>query len=119
MKREGISYTIDTLNYLINKYRYISPKFYFFIGMDNVNDLYRWKEPIQILQKCQVVAFGRPGFKPNEKTKEFLPLIKFVHTPLLEISSTFIRQRILGGHSIRYLIPEPVGEYIREKSLYK
>jgi len=119
LKREGVSYTIDTLNELMQRYRDISPRFYLFIGMDNVNDLYRWREPHQVLKKSQVVAFGRPGFKPDVKAKEFLPKIKFIHVPLLEISSTFIRERIRNGRSVRYLIPDEVNEYIVRNNLYR
>ncbi len=119
LKREGVSYTIDTLNELREQYRDISPRFYLFIGMDNVNDLYRWREPHQVLEKSQVVAFGRPGFQPDERAKQFLPRIKFIHVPLLEISSTFIRERIRKGRSVRYLIPDEVNDYVVKNKLYR
>jgi len=51
--------------------------------------------------------------------KQFLTYIKFVHTPLLEISSTMVRQRIKAGLSVRYFVPEAVNEYIKRKHLYK
>lgn len=119
LERDQVSYTIDTLNTLLERYRDLDPKFYFFIGMDNVNDFHRWRQPREILQKCQVVAFGRPGFKPNDTVLEFIPHIKFVHVPLLEISSTFVRQRIRAGRSVRYLVPDRVLLYIQQKQLYK
>lgn len=118
ISREGVSYTVDTLKELHRVYRDISPQFYYFIGMDNVNDLSRWKEPWQILKSCQVVAFGRPGFEPESSVAAFLPSIKFVHTPLLEISSTLIRNRVRDGHSVKYLVPETVRKYIAEQGLY-
>ncbi|MEJ2635797.1 MAG: nicotinate-nucleotide adenylyltransferase [Calditrichia bacterium] len=119
LRREGISYTIDTIDALHENYRHLSPEFYFFIGMDNVNELHQWKEPKQILTKSKVVAFGRPGFTPHEKAKEFLPYIRFVHVPLLEISSTFVRKRIREGLSVRYIIADSVFKYIQEKQLYR
>jgi nicotinate-nucleotide adenylyltransferase len=119
LERESVSYTIDTIETLLKQYAHLNPRFYFFIGMDNVNELYRWKRPDDILRKCQVVAFGRPGFTPHEEAKKFLPYIKFVHVPLLEISSTFVRQRIREGRSVRYLIPDAVWRYIDEKQLYQ
>ena len=118
LKREGVSYTIDTLNYLADKYRTLVPEFYFLIGMDIVNELPRWKDPQQILEKSRVIAFGRPGFKAEEAAKDFLPYIQFIHVPLLEISSSLIRQRCQDGHSIRYLVPEEVREFIVKKKLY-
>lgn len=118
LSREGISYTVDTLHQLIRTYRHISPQFYYFIGMDNVNELPRWKEPQEILKMCQVVAFGRPGFKPAESVSEFIPDIHFINVPLLEISSTIIRQRVKEDHSIKYLVPDGVASYIKEQGLY-
>jgi nicotinate-nucleotide adenylyltransferase len=94
-------------------------EFYFLIGMDNVNDLPKWKKPEEILQISKVVAFGRPGFQPSESVKSFLPEIQFIHVPLLEISSSMIRSRIRTERSIRYLVPDSVREYIREENLYK
>jgi nicotinate-nucleotide adenylyltransferase len=118
LKREGVSYTIDTLNYLADKFHALVPEFYFLIGMDIVNELHRWKDPQQILEKSIVIAFGRPGFKANKAARVFLPYIQFIHVPLLEISSSLIRQRCQDGRSIRYLVPEEVREYITEKKLY-
>ncbi len=117
-KRAGVSYTIDTLIELENRMGGNPVRFYFFIGMDNVNDLHRWKSPDRILEKSQVVAFGRPGFEPRKEAEKYLARIKFVHVPLLEISSTLIRKRISEGRSVRYLIPESVERYIHDKQLY-
>jgi nicotinate-nucleotide adenylyltransferase len=119
LTRPGVSYTIDTLELLLEKYHALNPQFYFFIGMDNVNDLPRWKNPEQILAKSQVVAFGRPGFKPSNEVKNLLSAIQFIHVPLLEISSTVIRERVSEGKSIRYLVPDSVLHYIKENQLYK
>ncbi|GAB4371986.1 MAG: nicotinate-nucleotide adenylyltransferase [Calditrichia bacterium] len=119
LQREGVSYTIDTINQILEENREKSPELYFFIGMDNVNELHRWKSPHEILQKSHVVAFGRPGFTPNQSAEEFLPSIQFIHVPLLEISSTFIRNRIHAGKSVRYLIPSSVEKYIRDNGLYR
>ncbi len=119
LSREGVSYTVDTLHLLEQTYRNISPWFYYFIGMDNVNELPRWKEPLEILKICQLVAFGRPGFKPADSVKEFIPHIRFVNVPLLEISSTIIRRRVREGRSIKYLVPDDVSAYIEEQDLYR
>jgi nicotinate-nucleotide adenylyltransferase len=119
LKRKEVSFTTNTLDLLLQRYKEILPKFYFFIGMDNLNQLYRWKEPISILKKCQVVAFGRPGFTPSQTTNRFIPYIKFVQMPLIDISSSMIRKRIKLGLSVKYLVPEIIIKYIEEKQLYK
>jgi len=112
------SYTVDTLESLHKMHSSLNPRFYFFIGMDNVNELPQWKKPTEIFTKCQVIAFGRPGFKPSDEVRPFLPHIQFLHIPLLEISSTLIRKRVEEGKSIRYLVPESVMHYIKENQLY-
>lgn len=119
LTRPGVSYTIDTIELLLNNYKRLNPKFYFFIGMDNVNELPRWKNPEKISEKCQLVAFGRPGFRPSEEVENLLPQIQFIPVPLLEISSTIIRKRVEENKSIRYLVPESVLHYIKENQLYK
>ena len=119
LTRPGKSYTVDTIDLLLNKYKSLNPKFYFFIGMDNVNELPHWKNPELITKKCQLVAFGRPGFKPSNGVKNSLPHIQFIPVPLLEISSTIIRERVAADKSIRYLVPESVLHYIKENQLYK
>jgi nicotinate-nucleotide adenylyltransferase len=118
IKREGISYTIQTIEDLLTSYHHLHPKFFFLIGMDNVNELHLWKDPLQILKKCQVVAFGRPGFVPDDACKRYLPYIQFVHVPLLEISSTDIRNRLKEGRTVRYLIPDSVWQLIKQEKLY-
>jgi nicotinate-nucleotide adenylyltransferase len=87
--------------------------------MDNVNELPHWKNPEQILAKSQVVAFGRPGFKPSDEVENLISAIQFIQVPLLEISSSLIRERISEGKSIRYLVPDSVLHYIKENQLYK
>jgi len=119
LTRPGVSYTIDTIELLLKNHERLNPKFYFLIGMDNVNELPRWKNPEEISEKCQLVAFGRPGFRPSEEVENLLPRIQFIPVPLLEISSTLIRKRVAEHKSIRYLVPESVLHYIKENQLYK
>jgi nicotinate-nucleotide adenylyltransferase len=73
---------------------------------------------MQILQKSKVIAFGRPGFQPTKEAESYLPYIQFIHAPLLEISSSLIRQCCREGRSIRYLVPEIVRKFIIDMGLY-
>ena len=118
LQNPEISYTIDTLERLSQLHSAINPRFYFFLGMDNINELPLWKKPDEILAKCQVIAFGRPGFQPTEEVRPFLSRIQFIHVPLLEISSTLIRNRVREGKSIRYLAPDSVMQYIKKNQIY-
>jgi nicotinate-nucleotide adenylyltransferase len=124
VEREGPSYTVDTLADL-NRQFGESASFFFILGWDSLRDLHLWKDPARIMQKCRLVAVGRPGSaKPRLSALEAeLPGISqrvlLLPKPLIGISSSEIRQRVAQGLSIKYLVPEAVERYIREKGLYK
>jgi len=124
VEREGPSYTVDTLSDLKHQFG-DSTSFFFILGWDSLRDLHRWKDPDRIIEQCRLVAVGRPGSaKPRLSTLEAaLPGISqrviFLQKPLIGISSSEVRQRVAQGLSIKYLVPEAVEEYIREKGLYK
>lgn len=107
------SYTIDTLTYLTEQYP--QHQFCLFLGSDNLDQLKKWKNYKQILEHHAVIVYPRPG-----EAKVFdHPSIRMIDAPLLDISATFIRKSIQEGKSVRYLIPEPVADYIRDKKLYR
>ncbi len=117
LQRENTSFTVDTLRQL--RETFSTHTLYFLMGLDNVNQFHLWKEPEEIIRLCQVVVLGRPGIEPHEEARQFLPYFKFLDIPLLEISSTDIRNRVRQGKSIRYLVPRDVENYIREHRLYR
>ena len=112
LRRGGISYTVDTIKEL----RRLHPDtdYYFIIGGDMVEYLPKWREPEQLMRMVQLVGVKRPGY---EVTTPY-PVL-WVDTPMLDISSSIIRAKVKQGQSIRYLVPNAVEEYIREKGLYQ
>jgi nicotinate-nucleotide adenylyltransferase len=110
--RGGVSYTIDTLRYLHEK----APQnnYYLIMGSDQVNSFHRWKEPDQLAKLATLVGIRRPGYPQDPQ----YPLI-WVDAPDIRLSSTAIRQAVAIGTSIRYLVPEAVRKYIKEKGLYR
>ena len=116
---DKISYTIDTINIFREKLSPLENVIYFLMGMDNVNQIYKWKNPEFLVKTCQIVAFGRPGFEIGEKAKPYIKDIEIIQIPLLEISSSDIRNRVRSNQTIRYLVPAKVEEYINAKNLYK
>lgn len=106
------SYTIDTLAYLTDQYP--QHQFCLFLGSDNLTQLKRWKNYQTILDNYEIFVYPRPG---DSKSFEH-PNIKLIDAPLLDISATFIRKSILAGKSVKYLLPEGVADYIRDKNLY-
>ncbi|WP_181304590.1 nicotinate (nicotinamide) nucleotide adenylyltransferase [Rufibacter sp. XAAS-G3-1] len=111
------SYTIDTLTYLTG--RYPTYQFVLIMGEDNLATLPKWKNYEQILEQYEVLVYPRPGSgKIPDAVKEH-PKITVVPAPLLDISATFIRKCLKEGKSTRYLLSEPVAEYIQAKKLYQ
>ena len=77
----------------------------------------RDSEPEEILQKHYVLIYPRPGYDLGALTLP--PRVKAVHTPLLEISSTFIRTAIREGKDMRYFLHPEVDRLIKELHLYR
>ena len=113
------SYTVNTLLNLKEKYKDEGTELYFVIGSDNLIDLPRWKDPGIILELSKVVVIKRPGFNTENSPEEFRKKVIYVETPLLDISSSEIRQKVKEGKSIKYFVHPEVEEYIYKNNLYK
>jgi len=109
------SYTIDTLTYL----REANPEheFALIMGGDNLGTLHKWKNYELILRDYQVYVYKRPNYDLGELATH--PSVKLFEAPLMQISASYIRKCIQQGHSIQYLVPEPVYEYLSSSSLYR
>ena len=115
LDRAGKSYTVETLRQL----RAVRPDgdFYLIIGADNVAQMSTWHDPVGILDLCTVVA-GSRLVAEDRVDPALAARMLFIDTPLIELSSTLIRQRLHDGLPVRAMIPEKVERYIREKGLY-
>ncbi|RYZ52413.1 MAG: nicotinate-nucleotide adenylyltransferase [Sphingobacteriales bacterium] len=107
------SYTIDTLTYLAEKFPL--EKFSVIAGSDSFQNIHRWKNYQQLVANYSFIIYKRPGFEIKEKHGADLT---FMEAPLLEISSTYIRKQIKEQKSVRYLLPEPVHQYITDNRYY-
>lgn len=123
---ENVSYTVDTIKYLRNICP--DPEFYFIIGLDNLFELDTWYNPEDLSQVTKFIVANRISNnrkksdaieKCQELNKRFGFDIELVDTPIIEISSSEIRNRIDKGLSIKYLTLDSVIEYIGENELYK
>ena len=123
LRREGPSYTVDTIAALHDQFD--GAVLFFITGADAMNDLYRWHEPHRLLRSCQFIVATRQGVPLDELllaekfTAEERSHIQVLPTPHLEISSSAIRTRIRAGLSIRHLVPRAVEEYIEDRGLYR
>lgn len=110
------SYTVNTLAEL--RKQFPSCEFIPIIGGDNLQSFHLWKNYEEILANHQVYVYRRGGFHENPLLANH-PQIKIFEVPLLNISSTYIREMIQAKKSVKYLVPEKVESYINDNLLYR
>ena len=110
------SYTIDTMVYLHEKYP--QHQFSLIMGSDNLESLHKWKNYELLLERYTIHVYQRPG-SIKEITLPPESNIKVYDVPMLDISSTYIRQSIASGLSIRYMVPESVFQYLEGSRHYR
>lgn len=108
------SYTVDTLAYL--KEKYPTYEFHIIMGSDSFQNLGKWKNADVIARNYPIILFKRMGFEIENTLNA---RITITEAPLIEISSTRIRDLIRNGKSIRYLVPEAVQEEIERNNYYR
>jgi nicotinate-nucleotide adenylyltransferase len=109
------SYTIDTLSNLSTKY----PDYHFSVimGSDNLNSIREWKNFQEILDKYEIIVYPRPG--TEGLLIETPGNIKVLQAPMMEISSTFIRDSVKAGKNMKFFLPPKVWDYIEMMNYYK
>lgn len=110
------SYTIHTLHHLIERNPEL--KFALIIGMDNLESFPRWKNYESILNLCELYVYPRPGFSVPEWAQD-QPNIHITETPVIELSSSFIRDAIHQKKSYRFMVPAPVFDILEKEGLYR
>ncbi len=113
IRRPGRSYTIDTIREL--KQKYSRDELYFIIGSDLLKYLEEWKDLNEITKMVKFIAATRPGY-PLEDIPAY---IKTLSIRAVDISGFEVRECVKGDKSFRYLVPEPVYNYINKNKLYK
>jgi nicotinate-nucleotide adenylyltransferase len=108
------SYTVDTLAYL--KEKHPEHDFSILMGSDGFQNINKWKNYEVIVKNHLIYIYKRPGF---EITDHFGATIQLLDAPLLEISSTHIRELIKARKSIRFLVPDVVKEEIELAGYYR
>ena len=109
------SYTINTLTSLSEQCP--DCKFIFICGMDSLQNFKNWREYQRILDNYELLVFPREGYDGGELIN--YPSVTVLKTPILEISSTFIRQCIKEGRDVRHFMPEKAFDYMKESGFYK
>ena len=140
LRREGTSYTVDTLAELRAELGPVQP-LCLILGADAFLRLPAWSRWSQLFALAHIAVAARPGYDLSERSIQSDPLaaewrarstgalselgerpsglIVKLEIPPLEISATGIRARIAGAASARYLVPQPVLDYIAAQCLYE
>lgn len=119
--RGGVSYTVDTLTQLRGIYG-DEVEFYFICGIDTILGVFSWKRPHDVFNMCRFIVATRPGYDQG-CLREMLgdvyrDRVSVMEIPMLDISSTEIRERVKKGLTIKYLLPEAVENYIYKNKVY-
>lgn len=111
------NYTVNTLAHLQEKFP--QHEFSLIMGEDNLNSLHKWKNYEVILQNHDIYVY--PRVNSGEIEEQFVnhPKIHSVGAPVIELSSTFIRESIKKGKSVVPMLPHKVWEYIEHNNFYK
>jgi len=112
LRRGGVSYTVDTLRELRRR---TDARLFWILGTDAARLLPRWKSIDEVRRLASFIIVSRPGDRVVRK----MPKDLIIRAPLLELSSSEIRERVRRGLSIRYMLPDAVERYLRRKGLYR
>jgi len=111
------NYTVNTLAHLYDKFP--QHEFSLIMGEDNLKSLHKWKNYEVILQNHDVYIYPRISSEAENPEFKNHPKIHIIDAPVVEISSTFIRESIKNQKNIRPLLSEKVWEYIDHNNFYK
>ena len=117
VRRPEPSYTVETIRQFRRELGE-REELYFIMGADSLTQFFTWKDPLDLISACEFVVVPRPGVSPGGGDPRIREKAHMLDTPLIDVSSSDIRERVRTGRSIRYLVPEGVAAYIKEKNLY-
>jgi nicotinate-nucleotide adenylyltransferase len=110
LERDGVSYTVDTLEALRSQ-----GELFLILGSDALADLARWRTPDRIRELATILVAARPGAPEPDPAHH----ARTFDAPRLDISSRELRARAARGLSLRYLVPDAVWEQIKKRGCYR
>jgi len=117
LKREGKSYTIDTLEAL-QKEKNGNAEFFLLVGMDMLSEIFTWKEAEKLINLCWFLGAPRHGYSWELLDDRMKRRVKLVEMPIIDIAARTIRYRIRNNQPVRYWVPESVYHYLYHNELY-
>jgi len=121
-QRKGPSFTIDTIRAL--QRRLPHGQLFLIMGADSLDEFHTWRDPDAIAAATTLAVARRPGAGgrnslPSGPGRRFARNVVWLDNPGLGLSSSVIRERVRGGRSLRYLVPDAVARYIARRRLYR
>ena len=121
IQKPGPSYTVETLRELSREHP--GATLFFITGTDAVRDLPKWREPEEVIRLARFLVSVRPGVNRAEvlaaMPDSWEERITFIEMPEMDISSTYLRERLRTSGSVRYLMPRNVELYIAANGVYR
>jgi len=126
LARDGPCYTIDTVQHFHARFG-ANGELFWMIGEDSLSELPTWRRAGELVNACRIVTAARSSvsrvdWASLQRAFDAQQVQKLrdgvLSTPIIDISSTEVRTRIQHGRSIRFLVPDSVADYIRERRLY-
>ncbi|REG99079.1 nicotinate (nicotinamide) nucleotide adenylyltransferase [Flavobacterium aquicola] len=111
------NYTVNTLVHLQEKYP--NHEFSLIMGEDNLKSLHKWKNYEVILEHRDIYVYPRISAEAENLELKNHPKIHLIDAPIVEISSTFIRENVKKGKNVQPLLPNKVWEYIDHNNFYR
>jgi nicotinate-nucleotide adenylyltransferase len=139
-RRDKTSYSVETVEYVLDKYRLENLELYFILGQDAFHAIRTWRDWERLLMLCHFAVMTRPGYEQrglaeilgapyaaqfvyDEKERGFRGptghRIFFREVTFLDISSSAIRRRAREGKDVHYLVPDGVRHYLVKNSIYR
>ena len=120
--RPGPHYSVDMVR--IIQTQHPDAELFFLIGADSLRDLPKWYRPQELIRLCRLAVMPRPGVDTApDMHEDVIPglaaRVVMIDAPMVDVSSTEIAARLRAGKSVRYLVPQPVLDYIVANGLYR
>jgi nicotinate-nucleotide adenylyltransferase len=121
--RGGASYTVDTLRALHATHP--EDQLTFIVGGDMAYSLPTWREPGEVLRLSRLAVAERESVRREDILERLRAIpgaterVDFFDLPRMDVSSSLVRRRVAAGRSIRYLVADPVADYVAEHRLYR
>jgi nicotinate-nucleotide adenylyltransferase len=121
--RGGASYTVDTLRTLHATFP--GDELTFIVGGDMAFSFPTWREPAEVIGLARLAVAEREGARRADILERLATIpgavdrVDFFDLPRMDVSSSLVRRRVAAGRPIRYLVADPVAEYITRHGLYR